>query len=664
MRVSGTKLKLFARRLARATAGNVLPLVAAGTFVLVGLAGGGVDMARAYKAQRHLQAACDAGVLAGRHAVSTNGFDSTAQDQAQKLFAANYIATEQGTTNPSFTPTSDDNGNTIVGSASARLSTIIMQVFGVSSVPITANCTASMGIGNSDVTFVLDNTGSMAWTPDGDFTSDPTETRIYALQQAMLSFYDTVAASNNGSNARIRYAFVPYSSSVNVGHLLMTLDSDYIANSMTISSRRPVNWSGVVATWTDTGAPTDPDYSDDFDIYSGTRYTTLSACNAAKPADDTSWTTYDTDVSTTTTFDASRGTNGQRVDATGTQQNQKMVDYECIYKDTGRSSSRGYYINSRNITRQITSYTYEARDPIFVTTSNTSFANWLYGPTTIDVSSYKAGSSSRLLVSSSSGRTAWNSYSTWEGCIQERQTTPASSFTFTSLAGGITPTTALDLDIDTAPTSDDATKWKPLWGSATFRRYTTDASLSGSSSSASSSTYCPYSAQLLTEMSRGDFADYVDALSPTGSTYHDIGLLWGARLSSPTGIFADNVNEEPDNGGTVSRHLIFMTDGELEPSPTVNSAYGLEAIDRRVTTDGTYDSQYTNHRSRYLAICQAIKARGIRLWVIAFGSGVDLSSDLIACASPDSAFKADDASQLNEHFQEIAKQVGELRIVQ
>jgi Flp pilus assembly protein TadG len=654
--MSRTSLKLFARRLARATGGNVLPLVAAGTLVLVGLVGGGVDMARAYKAQRHLQAACDAGVLAGRRSVTTNGFDTAALTQAREYFTANYDNGEQGTTSPAFNPTSDDNGNTVVGTASATLSTIIMKVFGIATVPVSASCTASMGIGNSDVTFVLDNTGSMDWTPDGDFTSDTTATRIYALKQAMKAFYATVADSNNGSNARIRYAFVPYSSTVNVGQLLMALDSSYVANSMTISSRRPVNWSGVVDSWTDTGSPTNPEYGDF--SRQGSRYSSKTSCESNKPSDDTSWSTYDTDTSTSTYFDSSRGASGQKVTATGTQQNQAKSDYECLYYDGNRWTSAGYYVYRRYITRQITSYTYQARDPVTVTTSGATFQDWLYGPTTIDVSGYKTGSA-QLLVSSRSGETRFNSSSSWPGCIQERDTTPATSFSFGSLATGITPVAALDLDIDSAPTSD-ATRWKPLWASATFRRSGPAPSLSGDSSSASSA--CPYRAQLLTEMSEGDFGAYVDALRADGGTYHDIGLLWGARLSSTTGIFASNVNEEPGNGGTVSRHMIFMTDGELDPDLSTNGAYGIEKDDRRITTDGGGGTQYDNHRARWLAICEAIKARGIRLWVIAFGT--DLTSDLQTCGSPDSSFEADDADELNQHFQEIAKQVGELRIVQ
>lgn len=663
MRVDITGTKRFAARLVRSTTGSVLPMVAAGTFVLLGLVGGGVDMARAYKAQRHLQAACDAAALAGRHAVLSNGFDDTAKAKAQEFFNANYNPTEQGTTDTVFSPTSDDNGDTIVGTASAKLATVIMRVFGIKSLNLSATCTASMGIGNSDVTFVLDNTGSMAWTPDGNYTWDSTATRIYALQQAMLSFYDTVAASNSGSNARIRYAFVPYSSSVNVGQLLMNLDSNYVANTMTISTRKPVNWGPVVSTWTDTGTPTNPQQQSSSQ-YGSTAYSDLPSCNSAKPADETSWTTYSTSTSTSTTFDPSRGANGQMVTATGTQQNQREAYYECQYQGYGRHHGGGYFVYQGYYTRQLTSYTYQAQDPIFVTTPGASFSSWLYGEFPVDVSTYKTGASASALVASSHGNAAYNTPSTWPGCIQERQTTPATSFTFDSLATGITPSAALDLDIDSAPTGDDATKWKPLWGSVTFGRGSTATSLTGNSSSSDSATYCPYHAQLLTEMNRSDFANYVNAMTPVGSTYHDIGLLWGARLSSTTGIFADNVNQAPSNGGAVSRHLILMTDGELEPSLTVNSAYGLEKNDHRVTTDGNSQTQYDNHRARYLAICQAIKARGIRLWVIAFGADVTLSSDLQTCASPNSAFKADDAGQLNTQFQKIAKQVGELRITQ
>src|SRR3546814_12451918 len=53
---------------------------------------------------------------------------------------------------------------------------------------------------------------------------------------------------------------------------------------------------------------------------------------------------------------------------------------------------------------------------------------------------------------------------------------------------------------------------------------------------------CPAAAMNLTTMTADDretFEDYVESLQPLGGTYHDVGMVWGARLPSPTGLFAD-----------------------------------------------------------------------------------------------------------------------------
>jgi hypothetical protein len=162
-------------------------------------------------------------------------------------------------------------------------------------------------------------------------------------------------------------------------------------------------------------------------------------------------------------------------------------------------------------------------------------------------------------------------------------------------------------------------------------------------------------------MTKGAFTAYANSLYASGNTYHDLGILWGARISSPQGIFSSTVNQPPANGGNVSRHMIFMTDGVMMPSIGIQSAYGIEYHDRRVTANGV-NLQSQRHTSRFLALCEAVKAKGIRLWVIAFSTG--LSDDLEQCASDKSAFTAEDANELNRAFQEIAKEVGELRIVQ
>ncbi|MEY2942745.1 MAG: hypothetical protein RLY97_759, partial [Pseudomonadota bacterium] len=172
---------------------------------------------------------------------------------------------------------------------------------------------------------------------------------------------------------------------------------------------------------------------------------------------------------------------------------------------------------------------------------------------------------------------------------------------------------------------------------------------------------CPSAAQALTAMTQTQFDAYVDALNPQGNTYHAIGMLWAARLSSTSGIFSANVNAAPANGQSVSRHLIFMTDGDQSANYASQQAYGIEFHDKRVTDDG-YTDDDNRHINRFRALCDAVKGKGIRIWVIGLATAV--TTDLTYCASPNSSYAATSAASLNTAFQTIAKQIGELRVYQ
>jgi hypothetical protein len=662
--------------------GSMLPIFATGVLILAALTGGGVDMARGYKAERRMQAACDAGVLAARRVVNTPGYgeglSDEVEDKANEYVQANFDDDEHSVTSTQFAMTSPDDGSTINGVMTGDLHTMIVAAFGFEEIELSVSCSASMGVGNSDIMFVLDNTGSMDWKPDGSSTSTQSLKRIYALQEAMRDFYDTVAETMAGGNTRVRYGFVPYSSSVRVGQLIHDIDATYLADSITVPSVAFVNWNATpIASGSDTNFTyTSANYTN-WTHHTSTQYTSSSSCNNNKPA-DTVWVNNGSPTAVVEEISVN-STNGRQLKTMDMKQPQTMTDYEC------RQSSNRWYIDRRTGSRERTNGAWEERAPIPVTTSNSTFLNAVLQQRTFSTSSFKNFNSVTLPIGINRSVTPnriSNVSSTWQGCITERQTTTDASFSFVSLLTGITPSGATDLDIDTAPTSDPSTKWSPLWPELGYVRdasnvafdnldendfdeggYQTLSSTEISDNKASSA--CPYEAQLFEEMDEADFNDYVDHLTPTGGTYHDIGLLWGARLSSPSGMWSDTVNEEPTNGGSVSRHLIFMTDGELDPDREAYTAYGIEMNDHRVTPDGSSDSaQLSRHRSRYLAICEAIKARGIRLWVIAFGSTVSLSADLQACASPDSAFRAVDSAQLNQYFQEIANQVGELRVTQ
>ena len=233
-------------RLLRDTAGNILPLAAVGMMVAAAVVGSGIDLSRDYKVRNQLQAACDAAVLAGRRTVTTAGFDTASQTAANNYFATNFDSTSQEVTGTSFVPTSPDGGKTITGTASTTLNTLVMRLFGFNTFTVSVSCASSMGVGNADVMMVLDTTGSMGSILSGS------QTRLAALQQAMKDFYTTLANATASTNARIRYGFVPYSTTVNVGKLLMAEDPDYIADTWTYQTRTAVYFDYSSATRTST----------------------------------------------------------------------------------------------------------------------------------------------------------------------------------------------------------------------------------------------------------------------------------------------------------------------------------------------------------------------------------------------------------------------------
>jgi len=632
----------------RDSRGNMFPLAAIILVVLVTVVGGSVDMSRVYRVQNRLQSACDSGVLAGRRAETTNGYDSASQTQASNYFNVNYDDTVEGTTNSSFTTSTNNNGTLINGVASTRLGMMFMQMFGWNYITLTAKCSSTMGVGNSDITMVLDVTGSMASSLNGT-------TRIAALKSSMKNFFSTVSASTSGTNARVRYAIVPFSSTVNVGRLLYNLDPSYLRDSMTIQSRTAAFDTLVTYTYgnptTTTGTPDYTTLADGSQTrLNNTGYGT-SSCGNNVPAAG-AWTNNGSPSVTSNTT-----TNGQnqQVVTTTTAQPQSQTNYLCKYSN----GLGAYAVYSYSANRTYNTYSIATSNPTGSSTSQT-FNHYDYQNVTYDVSQYKRFNA----VSVNNGTNGASVPYTWAGCIEERQTVSDPTFTYSSLSG-ISPSAALDLDIDSAPTSSNATKWAPMWPEVAYYRTNSSGYMTTNATSLYGDTdgvYCVPAAMGMSAVSQSDFNNYADSLTAQGNTYLDIGMLWGARLSSPDGIFSAVTNDTPNNGGKISRHLIFMTDGDMNTAYTTYSSYGIEYHDLRVTDDGSDTQGDARHTSRFRAICDAVKTKGIRIWVIAFTN--TLNSDLTYCASTNSAYTASSSTALNAAFQDIAKQVGELRVLQ
>ncbi|HST36584.1 MAG TPA: hypothetical protein VLK25_08155, partial [Allosphingosinicella sp.] len=173
----------------------------------------------------------------------------------------------------------------------------------------------------------------------------------------------------------------------------------------------------------------------------------------------------------------------------------------------------------------------------------------------------------------------------------------------------------------------------------------------------------PQQARRLATWTRADLLTYVNSLAPVGSTYHDIGMIWGARLISTGGVFSDAC--ETYHGMPCTRHVIFMTDGQMDTDNAIYEAYGVERLDMRVSGMSAPSEAELNgrHAARFRLMCAATKSMGVSIWVIAFGTS--LSADLSACASnANQAFTISNRDALIAKFREIGNQIGALRLTQ
>jgi hypothetical protein len=244
----------------------------------------------------------------------------------------------------------------------------------------------------------------------------------------------------------------------------------------------------------------------------------------------------------------------------------------------------------------------------------------------------------------------------WSGCTEERQTTqmPASAT--------VIPAAAFDLDIDKIP-NDDASRWIPYIPELEYAPY----EINIYSGDPYKPQYaCPTAAAPMKAWARSDLNTYLNSLNPDGGTYHDFGMMWGARWASANGIFGSN-NPDVYNGMPVKKYIIFMTDGLFGTGyDSLYSGYGVERLDARVTPGGTASNagdQLARHKTRFNLLCAKAKTMGYSVWVIGFATTLDAS--LTNCAS--SASQASTSSgqdELIDKFVEIGKNIGALRLTQ
>lgn len=657
-----SRLRLGASNLLRDRRGNVYFLTAAALVPVVAMVGSGIDIGRGYMAQLRLQQACDAGVLAGRRAMTGTEYSAGAKAEANKMFNYNYSTDKYGSSQVSFA--SQASGpSSVVGTARAYLPTAVMRIFAYPGFDLTANCTAKLEISNADIMMVLDVTGSMAQTNSGDSVN-----RIAALKTATMDFFDTMTGAQIG-DGRLRFGVVPYSSAANVGKILYDKNPAWLADNTELWSR-----SAKMKT-----VYSDPSYEEDDDYETGTTdYGSWSTLNSANYGQSTCESeTPPADTTPTSQGSPSANQTNQYVDSDGN----RVTTYDT--SQTYRYYTHRYqWIPKKGKTKAYCAL--QRRTATFTRTHTTTvtetptlvFDNkYVYQKRNFDVSQAKGGSS----FENDTGDAGAKISSTWGGCVIERGT---EAFGPNETAPG----DAYDMDVDTAPGSDPITKWQLLVpeiafpfasGPGSTPSSASEVTVNSSSVSGDGSTngswqrfskywsngwgVCPAPAMKLTTQTANDrssFSSYINSLQPVGGTYHDAGMVWGVRLLSADGMFSDE-NASAPNGRPISRHIIFMTDGEMSANMGNLSFQGYEWKDKRV--GGTSDSSLTaRHNNRFLQLCEKAKAKNITVWVVGFG--VTLNDQLTKCASSGKAYQANNASQLNDHFQAIARQISKLRL--
>ncbi|GJH19258.1 VWA domain-containing protein [Caballeronia novacaledonica] len=206
----------------------------------------------------------------------------------------------------------------------------------------------------------------------------------------------------------------------------------------------------------------------------------------------------------------------------------------------------------------------------------------------------------------------------------------------------------------------------------------------------------------------------VNKMTPSGSTIIPVGLLWGWRMLEPTWsqnlagtkngwTSTDPSLPKPTDGSVqnLQRVMIVLTDGLNQigaagsipntlyfnglsgvgnnslSAPTVIRANGNKMTDgltdsselhggSPIDTSSGNNAGYPDDANTYqLAICSAIKAAGITIYSITFGASASSSTaqtTMQNCASPGNYYHAPDNTTLDNIFQQIAGNLGVLRL--
>jgi len=183
----------------------------------------------------------------------------------------------------------------------------------------------------------------------------------------------------------------------------------------------------------------------------------------------------------------------------------------------------------------------------------------------------------------------------------------------------------------------------------------TDAFATSTAKIGSSDYNCPSSKIVPLSSNESDLKTKISYFSAGGCTAGHLGIAWAYYMLSPNWAAAWPEGSDPeayDKAG-MSKNAIIMTDGEFNT----------------FESNGYYcSSSGTNMSETYaLSLCDAMKARNIKIYSIAFKAGSAAETLMKGCASTYAGnklyYNATDDETLTEAFEEIARDIKGLRLV-
>lgn len=179
--------------------------------------------------------------------------------------------------------------------------------------------------------------------------------------------------------------------------------------------------------------------------------------------------------------------------------------------------------------------------------------------------------------------------------------------------------------------------------------------------------YCPKPVTPMTQ-NKSKITAAIDAMTAQGSTFINVGAVWGWRMLSPRwrGVWGGDMpsNKLPLDYNTknMNKAMILMTDGQNSFGANNYTAYSYLS-DKRLGTDDTNTANGILD-TRLLKVCGDMKAKGVTVVTIAYAiPDADTKALLQSCATNTSlAFDAKNTSDLVDKFGLILGALSKLRV--